>query len=139
MPIAASCSNSLSAGHRVILCLLIASVPDYSRAGGIEPRTWTLSEAHTDSIVGLFFSPDGKTMASGGKDTTVRLWNLTKVRQDQALQGHRAEVAGVAFSPDGATPALVGHDGFLRFWDVAGRRETGVVRDHTVKVSKTRE
>ena len=52
------------------------------------------------------FSPDGKTLASGSEDQTIRLWDVaTGQPRGAPLTGHRDQVCSVAFSPDGKTLA----------------------------------
>jgi WD40 repeat protein len=72
------------------------------------------------------FSPDGKLLATGSEDATVRLWTASAARAlGQPLQGHRAAVTGVALSPDGATLASADEAGTVRLWDVRTRRQLG--------------
>jgi WD40 repeat protein/serine/threonine protein kinase len=82
---------------------------------------------HANFVVGLAFSPDGKTLASGGNDYTVRLWDMATARSLLELTGHTARVAGVAFSPDGKLLASSSHDGTVRLWDLPGGRPAGTL------------
>jgi WD40 repeat protein len=65
------------------------------------------------------FSPDGKTLTSGGTDGAVRLWDTADGRELHRCDGHRDAVTAVAFSPDGRLVASGGADHTVRFWEAA--------------------
>ncbi|UUU21640.1 nSTAND1 domain-containing NTPase [Streptomyces sp. DSM 40750] len=89
---------------------------------------------HTGTVSALAYNPDGKTLATGSFDGTVRLWDTATGRNRKVLTGgdHTALVRTVAFSPDGRTLATSGGEE-VRLRDAA----TGRVRDSlTVRVAE---
>src|SRR5205823_6511267 len=56
---------------------------------------------HSGMVGSLAFSPDGKRLASGSGDRTVRVWDLASGKELLQLRGHTGIVTCVAFSPDG--------------------------------------
>ncbi|MDE0317967.1 MAG: WD40 repeat domain-containing protein [Candidatus Poribacteria bacterium] len=77
-----------------------------------------LYEGHTDvSITSFAYSPDSKTIVSGGGDKTVRLWNARTGGNIRTLTGHTEAVRAVAYSPDGGTIVSASRDKTVRMWD----------------------
>jgi len=94
---------------------------------------------HTAWIVGLAFSPDGKTLASASADQTIRLWDVDKKQPVGVLRGHRSEVWDVAFLPDGKTLVSAGKDGEVCFWSTRPkpRQESFVMRPISIRAEAT--
>jgi WD40 repeat protein len=76
----------------------------------------TLS-GHQASLQALAFSPDGRFLATGSKDTTVKIWEVATGQEMQTLFGAAGEITNVAFSPpDGAHLAVASGDGMVRVY-----------------------
>ncbi len=87
-----------------------------------EPATVILRDTmrgHSAKVLSVAFHPNGQTLASGGADHTVRLWDMATGTLWKTLAGHRDAVHSVAFSPDGWILASGGADRVIRLWDTA--------------------
>ena len=87
-------------------------------------------EGHNGSIFTLSYSPDGRYLASGSVDKTIRIWNLqvleerTQNKTVKILEGHTDWIRTLAYSPDGKYLVSGGYDKTIRIWDL----ENGTVK-----------
>ena len=70
-----------------------------------------------EGVKSVAFSPDGKTLASGGGDNVIHLWDIGTGKRKMTLTGHTHWVFSLAFSPDGKTLASGSVDSDIRLWD----------------------
>ncbi|MBM3979375.1 MAG: hypothetical protein FJ304_03655 [Planctomycetes bacterium] len=94
-------------------------------------------KSHTDIVDTIAFSPDGKSLATGGADKSVKLWNQTDGKELKALGAHDGSVYAVAFSPDSKllASAGAGKDNLVRIWDVKEQKELTQLRGHEQPVT----
>ncbi|HZW33235.1 MAG TPA: M56 family metallopeptidase [Isosphaeraceae bacterium] len=116
-------------GHQnVVLAVAISPEGTLIASADQEVRTWDISAGrqrvhmrrlgeHGRFVHGLAFSPDGRTLVSGGDDGKLKVWDIAAGRLVQSLEPLREGWRAVAFSPDGATLAAAGQEHGLVLWD----------------------
>lgn len=79
----------------------------------------------------MVFSPNGKLLAVGSDDKTIKLWDIASGKVIQTLTGHSNLVKSVVFSPDGKIVASGSNDNTIKLWNVATGKEIRTFTGHT--------
>jgi WD40 repeat protein len=95
-------------------------------------------KGHKEGIDSVAFTPDGKTIATGGNDRTVRLWNVATRRETLTLTDYSENFPKVIFSPDGNTLAVGSGNANVRrqtvlFWRVPTLREVDMAEEERTR------
>jgi WD40 repeat protein/serine/threonine protein kinase len=85
---------------------------------GVETRN-RLSR-HEGDVFSVAWSPDGSRLATGGQDTTVRVWDVSSPWGSELLilRGHQGSVMNVVWSPNGNSLASASQDNTVKIWDL---------------------
>lgn len=75
----------------------------------------------------IAFSPDGKYLASGGKDGLIRIWNANTKEKKAQLDGHTKAVRELRFDASGARLISWSDDGTARVWGIVASQQTGII------------
>lgn len=97
---------------------------------------------HESLIRGIAVSADGRYLASGGADQTVKLWETASGALIRTYRGHRKDINAIVFSPDGKTIASCSggtnekaNDHEIKLWSVANNAAPRTLSGHTHEIT----
>ena len=90
---------------------------------------------HNNEVKSVAFSPDGKRLATGSWDRTVKLWDAATGQELLTLKGNLGWVMSVAFSHDGKRLATGSSDGTVKLWDAATGQQLLTFKGHSNQVN----
>src|SRR4051794_13582589 len=102
--------------HALLLLFALANLegpPSWAQ----EPRARATLRGHTARVSSVAFTPDGRTLASGSYDNTIKLWDV-RTGKERATLKHLDGVSAVTFAADGKTLASGSEDKTVKLWDV---------------------
>jgi WD40 repeat protein len=115
-------------GVAVFACVLACGFASPSRAQ--EPKLLYTIRAHDDLVIGLCFSPDGKSLATGSQDKTAKIWDVTDLKKGPSLVAelkHAENVWAVQYDRTGKTLFCSTFKTKIYFWDVQKRKNFATV------------
>ncbi|MDF5715200.1 MAG: WD40 repeat domain-containing protein [Rhizonema sp. NSF051] len=120
-----TCVN-FSPNGRLLVAGMSITAPDGETSLGNNIKIWNpctgellhvLSGHSQSSVMSIAFSPDGKTLASGGFDGKIKLWDVSTWTVNHIIEEHFRGVCALAFSPDGKTLASGSSDSIIKLWN----------------------
>jgi len=87
-------------------------------------------EKGKNEIRTLSYSPNGRILASGSLDKTIKLWDAKTGQLQQTLEGHEGEILALSYSPDGNVLASGSSDSTIKFWDAKSGQLKQTLKGH---------
>lgn len=85
-------------------------------------------QGHTDMVLSVALFPNGQAIASGSRDGTARIWDITTGKEKFLLKGHKSAVEHVAVSPDSKLVATASWDQAVRLWDAGTGQQIAILK-----------
>lgn len=82
-------------------------------------------EGHKEAVISVAFSPDGKHLASGSGDTTVRFWDIHTQTPYYTCEGHKHWILCICWSPCGSKLASACKNGSINLWNPYTGKQIG--------------
>ncbi|MDZ4851752.1 MAG: c-type cytochrome domain-containing protein [Pirellulaceae bacterium] len=81
-------------------------------------------EFHSDTILGIAYSPDGRSIATCSADKMIKIIDVESLKTIRNLEGHTHHVLAVAWQEDGLYLSTTSGDGSIKVWDVESGEST---------------
>jgi eukaryotic-like serine/threonine-protein kinase len=85
-------------------------------------------------VFALAFSPDGRTLVSGGSDHLVHIWDAESGRERRQLSGQASTVTALAFRSDGRELLSAGSDAVVTLWEIDSGRQLSTFKEESGRV-----
>lgn len=89
---------------------------------------------HVGWVKSVSVSPDGKWVASGSWDKTIKIWDLETGACQRTLEGHTDKVTSVAITPDGKRVVSASEDRSIRIWEEKTGQQLARLDGHTFNI-----
>ncbi|ORX43103.1 WD40 repeat-like protein [Piromyces finnis] len=100
------------------------------------PKVTThILNGHSDEVWNVCFSPNGKYLASGSKDSTTIIWDTTSFQLKYRLYGHTDAISNMYWSPDGTQLLTCSNDKTIKLWDIINESLIHTYEEHTEGVT----
>jgi hypothetical protein len=97
-----------------------------------------IKPSHSDTVFGLSFSPDGKSIATASADKFVKVFDVGSGKLIKTLSGHTHYVLGVSWRADGQVIASSGADKTVKLWAYPGGEQIKSIEDFKKEVTSVR-
>ncbi len=122
--------------------LLAAGGGEASRTGQI--TLWNVADrslareipdAHSDTVYGMEFSPDGKRLATASADKFVKVFDVADGKLFRSYEGHTHHVMDVSWKGDGTTLASAGADNAIKVWNAETGEQARTINTYSKQVT----
>ena len=105
--------------------LMLTAIPP-----GLEAQLLSMISGHDKTVTTVAYSPDGRWVASGSWDQSVRIWDAATFEPAAALAGHEGAITSIVYSPDGSRVFSGSRDHSIRVWDTRTHEAIATIVGH---------